>query len=206
MFRTPSASLSTRLPTLEVAVQTGPLAASDGALPEDPQKLFQNEINQNITDSGDSLLFGYARLQVTEATAARAGRGFQAFQMLTFMAPSLFGMPLEYRRTSLRAEVQIMNDRGQVIGTYEGIGRSNVRVAMYHGYSQSDAPRLADADALRLALAQIRPQLETDSDTLRMQLLATEPIDQNAIKLEMHEINVSPFPEGIKRSIVSAGL
>ena len=68
------------------------------------------------------------------------------------MTPSLLGVPLEWYRTNITAEVQIINARGEVIGTYTGTGRSKVRVAMYHGYGQSKAARLSDVQALRLAL------------------------------------------------------
>ena len=64
--------------------------------------------------------------------------------MLTLMTPSLLGIPLEWYRTDVKAEVQIIDSRGEVIGTYAGRGRSKVRVAMYHGYGQSKAARLAD--------------------------------------------------------------
>jgi hypothetical protein len=43
---------------------------------------------------------------------------------------------------------------------------------MYHGYSQTDAPRLADVIALREALNQVRPQLDTAATRLKPLLLA----------------------------------
>jgi hypothetical protein len=43
---------------------------------------------------------------------------------------------------------------------------------MYHGYSQTDAPRLADVMALREALDKVRPQLDTAATRLRPLLMA----------------------------------
>jgi len=68
--------------------------------------------------------------------------------------------------------VQMMNSTGELLGTYTGKGSSSVKVAMYSGYSQTEAPRLADVLALREALAQIRPQLDTASTRLRPLMMA----------------------------------
>ena len=176
MFRLPSAILNTRLPALEVAAENGPLSASDGALPEDALRIFQREVSQNLMEPEDSAKFGYAKLTITSASASRVGRGLQTLQMMTLMAPSLLGVPLEYYRSSVRAEVKVMNSQGEVLGSFTGAGTSNVRVAMYHGYSQMSAGRLADVEALRQALNQIRPQIESTSEAMRIKLLASGPI------------------------------
>ncbi|HEX8348476.1 MAG TPA: hypothetical protein VF598_00815 [Hymenobacter sp.] len=176
LFRSPSAILNTRLPALEVTAENGPLAVSDGALPEDPLRLFQREVSQNLMEPEDSAKFGYAKLIVTSATANRKGKGLQALQMITLMAPSLLGVPLERYEATVRAQVQVISSQGKVLGSYSGVGISNIRVAMYHGYSQTSAGRLADIEALRQALNQIRPQLEANSDSLRAELLASGPI------------------------------
>lgn len=178
LFRSQSAALTHRLPALEVAVDNGQLAATEGAYPGDPLKLFQQEVKQNLVDEADSARFGYLKLQVTSATTKRGGRGLQAFQMATLMVPSLFGLPIEYCRTAVQAEVQVIDSHGELVGTYIGEGTSNVRVAMYHGYSQTQAARLADVEALRQALNQIRPQLEGISDSLRTVLLTSGPIEE----------------------------
>lgn len=174
MARSQNAVLEKRLPALQLEIDPGPMAATDGALPDDPQKIFDTEMHHNIMEPADSTeAFGYAKLQVHDATVSRGGKGFQAFQMMTLLTPSLLGMPLEYCRTHIEAELQVIDAQGTVLGSYIGTGSSNVRVAMYYGYSQSQAPRLADVEALRQALSQIRPQLESDVDSLRQKLLHT---------------------------------
>lgn len=174
---TPSATIANRLPPLEVTVESGALANTDGALPEDPIELFQNEIHRNVAEPTDTATFGYAKLLVTQADVKRTGRALQAFQMMTMLTPSLFGVPLETYKTNLTAEVQITDARGIVLGKYIGKGQSSVQVAMYYGYSQSDAPRLSDMVALRGALAQIRPQLDSAATRLRPLLLAAGAVD-----------------------------
>ena len=172
MKSTPSAAISTRLPALEIYADQGPLAMNDGALPEDPLKLFQQECRINLTEPTDSATFGYAKLVVKKVRTLRTGRGLQGLQVLTFMVPAVIGVPLEWYKTTLQAEVQVSDAAGNLLGTYAGTGTSAVKVAMYHGYSQTTAPRLADIIALRGAMAQIRPQLDTATARLRPLLLA----------------------------------
>ncbi|GAC1375413.1 MAG: hypothetical protein NVS3B25_25360 [Hymenobacter sp.] len=169
---TPSAAISTRLPPLEILADQGPLAMNDGALAEDPLKLFQQECRTNLTEATDSATFGYAKLVVKKVRTQRTGRGLQGLQVVTFLIPTVLGIPLEWYRTTLQAEVQVSDAAGNLLGTYSGTGTSAVKVAMYHGYSQNSAPRLADIIALRGAIAQIRPQLDTATVRLRPLLLA----------------------------------
>ena len=177
---TPTAAISKRLPPLEITADPGPLAMNDGALPEDPLRMFKAELQRNILEPTDSATYGYARLVVTKVHTSRTGRSLQAAQVVTMLAPSVVGAPLEWYKTDLQAEVQMMNASGELLGTYTGKGTSNVKVAMYHGYSQTDAPRLADVIALREALAQIRPQLDTASTRLRTLMLAGGQVNNAA--------------------------
>ncbi|TGE08110.1 hypothetical protein [Hymenobacter fodinae] len=167
-----------KLPRLAEVVEAGPLNASEGAYPDDASKVFRQELAYHMAEPEDTLQYGYAKLIITEATVTRTGRALQAFQMATLMTPSLLGLPLEWYRTEVKAEVQIINSKGEVLGSYVGRGRSNVRVAMYSGYSQTSAPRIADVQGLRLALDQIRPQLDTAALGLRKQLLAAGPAEE----------------------------
>ncbi len=171
---TPAAPIATRHPPLEVAVDASILTKIDGTLPEELMPLFQGEMRQNIAELADTATFGYARLVVVRAKVTRTGRALQIFQMATLLIPSVLGIPLETYQTNLTAEVEITDAQGEVLGRYEGQGQSKVRVAMYYGYSQQDAPRLSNSLALRAALAQIRPQLDSAQACLRPLLLKSE--------------------------------
>ena len=172
MRSTPTAVITKRLPALEILADQGPLAMNDGALPEDPLKLFQQECQINLTEPTDSATYGYAKLVVRKVRTVRTGRAVQGLQVLTFMLPAVLGVPLEWYKTTLQAEVQVSDAAGNLLGSYPGTGTSEVKVAMYHGYSQTTAPRLADIIALRSAMAQIRPQIDTATARLRPLLLA----------------------------------
>jgi len=169
---TPTARISQRLPALEITADPGPLAMNDGALPDDPLKMFQQEMQKNLAEPTDTATFGYARLVVNQVKTSRTGRSLQAAQVATMMMPSVLGAPLEWYTTNIQADVQVMNASGELLGTYSGKGSSKVKVAMYHGYSQTEAPRLADVLALHEALNQIRPQLDSAARRLRPLLLA----------------------------------
>lgn len=147
-------------------------------------RAFKQEAAQNLMEPTDTVNFGYAKLRVTKADVKRTGKFFQGVQMTTLMLPSLLGLPLEYYRTDVSVQLQILNAKGDTLRTYTGAGRSKVRVAMYHGYSQAKAPRLSDVQALRLAFDQLRPQLEADADTLRQQLLTAGPLQPEELQEE----------------------
>lgn len=172
MKSTPTATIAKRLPALEILADQGPLAMNDGALADDPLKLFQQECRVNLTEATDTATYGYAKLVVKKVRTVRTGRAVQGLQVLTFMVPAVMGIPLEWYKTTLQAEVQVSDAAGNLLGSYTGTGNSEVKVAMYHGYSQTTAPRLADVIALRGAMAQIRPQLDTAVARLRPLLLA----------------------------------
>ncbi|MFD2785442.1 hypothetical protein [Hymenobacter rubripertinctus] len=169
-----------RLPNLEPVLEAGPLTvSSEDGYPDDAVKAYRQELSYHLAEPRvDSVRYGYAKLMVTQVQQQRTGHFFQALQMLTLMTPSLLAVPLEWYRTRVKAEMQIIDARGEVIGTYVGEGRSKVRVAMYHGYGQGKAARLADIQGLRLALDQIRPQLAAATDTLRQQLLTAGPLEE----------------------------
>ncbi len=174
---TPSAPLHARLPAMEAAADPGPLGASDGLLPEDPLRLLTDELQHNVAEPTDSATYGYARLVVTHAATRRLQRGFQAVQMALLLTPTFLGLPLETYQTDVKAELQVSDAQGRLLGTYTGSGRGRAQVAMYYGYAQKNAPRLADVLALRAALARIRPQLDTAAVRLRPLLLAHGPVD-----------------------------
>ena len=170
----PATATANRLPVLEASAEMGPLHLSEGITHADLLRLFKAEVEHNITsgEGSDASSYGWARLEVTEALTGRTGRALQIVQLCTLLVPSIFGLPLESYETAVKVRMQILDAQGELVGEYQGEGRAKVWVALYYGYSQHKAPGLADAVALRLALAQIRPQLDTAAGRLRPLLLA----------------------------------
>ncbi|MDO7852490.1 hypothetical protein [Hymenobacter convexus] len=172
MWQAPSAANANRLPPLEAVTDMGELYLTDGTQPDQLLQLFRSELHGNLTETVGPDKFGYARLQVTQAAVRRTSRALTTLQLATLLTPSLFGVPLETYRTTLTAQLQILDAEGKLLGEYEGLGVSRVQVAMFSGYSQRTAPALSDANALRVALAQIRAQVDTAAGRLRPRLLA----------------------------------
>ncbi|MCB2377739.1 hypothetical protein LGH70_09115 [Hymenobacter sp. BT635] len=171
LFTVPTASLNTRLPVLETSVEASALSRSTGATADDAQKLFRLELDRNLMDDKDTTTYGTIKLSISKVANQRTGRGLHIFQLATLLTPSLLGIPIEWYQTQLQAEVQIVDVKDNILATYKGKGESKIRVAVYHGYSQKGAPRLADIEAVRQALNEIRPQLAADSRFLREQLI-----------------------------------
>lgn len=170
----PSAVNAHLLPPLEPKVEMGALDNSEGTSPDDLLRLFQNEIYRNVAEPTSMVSCGSAHLVVTEAEVKRTGRALQVVQLATMLTPCLLGVPLETYHTTLTAHVQIRDVQGKLLGEYEGRGHAWARVAMYYGFSQHQAAGVSNALALRMALAQIRQQLNAEAPHLTPLLLAAQ--------------------------------
>ncbi len=177
LTRVPTAPIANRLPPLELAAELGTLVNNDGALPEDPTQALTGEMHTNVVELTDTATYGYVHLTIPEASSRRTGKLVQFMQFVTLFTPTLIGVPLETYRSTVKANLEITDAQGKLLGNYAAVGQGKARVAAYYGYSQKDAPRLADVTALQNALANIRPQLDTAVARLRPLLLAGGPVD-----------------------------
>jgi hypothetical protein len=185
LLHLPSAVNNHQLPPLEPEVEVGALTSTS---PDDLLLLFQNEIYRNVAEPTASATVGTARLLVTEAQLKRTGRALQIIQLSTLLTPTLLAIPLETYQASLTARVQIRDGQGKVLGEYEGRGQAKARVAMYYGFSQHEAPGVADALALRMALAQIRQQLDSAAARLTPLLLAPPAVTADGLRSAASDI------------------
>lgn len=162
------------LPPLEPTVEMGALNSIDGTSPDELLLLFQNEVYRNVAEPNGQPNAGTAELQITAAEIHRTGRALQMLQLTTMLVPSIFGVPLENYKTELTARMLIRDVRGRVLAEYDGEGSASARVAMYYGFAQHKAPGVSNALALRMALAEIRQQVEWDAPVLSRRLLAAQ--------------------------------
>ena len=170
----PSAVNQHQLPTLQPEAEIGALSSADSMSPDELLCLFQNEIYRNVAEPTTMQSYGTASLEVTKAAVERTGRVLQVVQLATMLTPCLLGIPLETYRTTLTVRVQICDVQGRVLGEYEGQGTSQARVALYYGFSQRLAAGVSNALALRMALAQIRQQLNAEAPHLAPLLIAAQ--------------------------------
>ena len=83
---------------------------------------------------------------------------------------NVVGFPANELTESLEVEVQIMNNKKEVIGRYvENVTNSNY-LAMYWGYNWPGLYRKVAADNIKTALEKIRIKINNDSTRLNKQL------------------------------------
>jgi hypothetical protein len=190
----PSAMNQHMLPTLEPEVEMGALGGTDSLSPEELLQLFQNEVYRNVAEPTSMHSCGTASLHVTEATVKRTGRALQMMQLATMLTPCLLGVPLETYQTTLTARVQIRDVQGRVLGEYEGRGQARARVALYYGFAQHLAAGVSSSLALRLALAQIRQQLDSEAPCLTPLLVAAQAASAPPSALSLAPATPRPAP------------
>jgi hypothetical protein len=121
--------------------------------------LFTKEVEGNLIDPyGDK--YGTIVLK-RNVIDVRYGMGNFFLSAFLFTVPNLFGMPFLNIRYKISVEIRIMDRNNKLIGNYNAIGESQVKVAYYYGYSlrNSIADRKAYTDALNDAFNKIRPQI-----------------------------------------------
>ena len=89
---------------------------------------------------------------------------------LSLCTLNLFGFPWDRLEESLEIEVQIMNNKREVIKRYvESVNNHNY-VAVWWGYEEHDIYRKVAADNIRTVLANIRHRINNDSNEIKKQL------------------------------------
>lgn len=124
--------------------------------------LFTKEAEQNLMDPyGDKYGTMVLKRYVVDV---KYGMGNLLLSAFLFSLPNLFGLPILNIRYKISAEIRIMDRNNRLIGNYNAIGESRVKVAYYYGYSirNMHADRKAYTDALNDAIDKIRPQLESE--------------------------------------------
>jgi len=138
----------------------------------DETLLFTKEVEGNLIDPyGDK----YGTI-VLKRNVIDARYGMANFILSTFLftVPNLFGLPFMNIRYKISVEIRIMDRNNKLIGNYNAIGESQVKVAYYYGYSlrNSHADRKAYTDALNDAFNKIRPQIKPDVISINEKLQA----------------------------------
>ena len=134
--------------------------------------LFTKEVEENLMDPyGDK--YGTIVLK-RNVIDVRYGMGNFILSTFLFTIPNLFGMPFMNIRYKVSTEIRVMDRNNKLIGNYNAIGESQVKVAYYYGYSfrNAHADRKAYTDALNDALNKIRPQIKLDASRINEKLHA----------------------------------
>jgi hypothetical protein len=126
----------------------------------DQYEIFDQEVENNLCNPYGQK-FGYIILR-TYYSKYKLGLGYSVASGLTLLIPNLLGLPLARPKFEVQATIEILNSRKELIGKYKASGEGKSIMALYYGYSQSDAIRKARNEALNNALEGIRNQIKSD--------------------------------------------
>lgn len=142
--------------------------------------IFDREISDNICDPAGKK-YGYAVCRIANRDA-RLGWGWLVPSALTLFTINLFGFPAMSQTTELDVEVEIMDANYNRVAKYSAIAKDTKHVAFYWGYPVPTKPhidkentltRITSASALRMAMKDIKRQIERDAIEIRGKLIAT---------------------------------
>lgn len=139
---------------------------------EDVANIFLKEVNDNIADLSTAKNGkGYGTIAL-DINAAVCGEGsvWPVVSKLTLGTLNLFGMPYSYRSEQIDVSVCIYDAKGDLIKRYVTSAGDKVWVALYYGYDDDEALRLAAASALKQALAAIRQRIGIDAPEIAARL------------------------------------
>lgn len=165
---------SKKLVNLKLNFQNIPLMTNDLLL-NDERNILLKEFENNLMDL-KSDFYGYLEIN-RNIIDSKPGLGYTIPSVLLFSVPNIFGMPFLDIKQTTEIEVKILDKDGKLIEKYSAIGKGNVKVAYYYGYSLRIANRKAYSDAIINALEQIRVKLEVDIDKINARLLKTGKIN-----------------------------
>lgn len=130
--------------------------------------IFDKEVKENIsTPYGNKK--GYISLKLGYRGSDKSII-YPLTSIVSMFTLNVVGFPANELTESLEVEVQIMNNKKEVIGRYvENVTNSNY-LAMYWGYNWPGLYRKVAADNIKTALEKIRIKINNDSTRLNKQL------------------------------------
>ena len=130
--------------------------------------MFDKEIKENIsTPYGEKK--GYITLKLGYRGSERSFI-LPFVSLLSLWTLNFIGFPYDELSESLEIEVQIMNNKREVIRRYvENVQNENF-VAMYWGYNEITINRKVAADNIKQALENIRRRINTEAEEIKKSL------------------------------------
>ncbi|UOQ73035.1 hypothetical protein [Hymenobacter cellulosilyticus] len=163
-------TLPTRLPTLTPEVQSERilLSFSPMAVPNDVRTLFEREVREVLSEPyGKSR--GFLVLH-TRRVSARPGLGFTFASVLTAGSLNLLGFPWARYRYVVDVQLDVLNQRRELIGSYRGTGQARATAGLYSRTNFSQPDRVLYLQCVRQGLDQIIPQLRPETARLQAAL------------------------------------
>jgi hypothetical protein len=162
--------LTTRLPTLtpEVQSQRLLLTLDPMAVPTDVRTLFERETREVLTEPYGKPR-GFLVLRTRRVTAS-PGLGFTFVSVLTAGGLNLFGFPWARYKYVVDVQLDVLNQKRELLGSYRGQGQAKARAALYSSTNYAQPDRVLYLQCVRQALEQIVPQLQPETARLQAAL------------------------------------
>ena len=163
--------LPTRLPPLLAEVNTAHLRlarADSQAIAADLRTLFAGEVREVLT-SPDGSPRGVAVL-TTRRIRYGEGAVYSYLSGLTFTTISLLGFPWARNLCVVDVQLDILNNRRELLGTYYAQGKVKALRGVYSHNNYAQPARVLYLQCVRQALEQIVLQIPAEQAFLRQQL------------------------------------
>jgi hypothetical protein len=168
------------------AVSSGPYGpepwfayeTTDQAL-EDVFHLFDNELGDNI-NQGAGPRYGHARFKLLHYNRRNPGWGWIIPSVGTLWTANLLGMPMSNIQSDVELQLEITDADGKMLVGYSAPGTGKAKVAMYYGYTSSQAVRKANLLALKDAMIHIKQKLAADVPMLTERLMAAGEVKRTS--------------------------
>ena len=132
----------------------------------DVENIFFKEVEQNIVDINTaSNPRGHIVLKLN-GRASSSNAPLELVSTLTVGTLCLLGVPGNQRTEELDINVAIYNSANVLVKQYTVTAEDTETIAMYYGYTDQGAARLAAAQALKNALEEIRGYIRRDYDQI----------------------------------------
>ncbi|MEM7373883.1 MAG: hypothetical protein AAF587_34995 [Bacteroidota bacterium] len=134
---------------------------------QDIRTLMRREIRQNISQASGPT-HGTAVCRIIGKNSFRDLNVMMGISAIGMFVPSIFGLPLGRQNSEVALEIEILDNLGHSLGTYEGIGASSMIEGLYYGHQ---ARRRTHILASKRALDLIQEQIKQDANRLNNALL-----------------------------------
>ncbi len=168
--------LSNKLPAMESYVENNLVAIVDpngqtiGANPQDVKTLFDRQATEIITNPyGEKR--GYLVLKVnTIKTKLSLWGGLLGMYTVTLL--NVCGVPFASAKASVEVQIDIMDAKRRLIGSYRGSGYSKLDQGYYSktNYNRINLQRVAYLEAVRQGINEAMTKLTPDTERLNTEL------------------------------------
>ncbi|MDO7854468.1 hypothetical protein [Hymenobacter convexus] len=162
--------LPVQLPPLvaEVRLPHFSVSRDSQAVATDVRTLFGREVREVLADSSGAPR-GFA---VLTARRVRYGTGpvYSYISGLAFGGLALLGLPMARYRCAVDVQLDVRNQRRELIGTYYAQGQAKATAGPYSHANYAQPERVLYVQCVRQGLAQIMTQLQPEIPHLREEL------------------------------------